>query len=642
MRTSVLKRPLLLAVCAAGLLHPLACRSERAASDTAATPAKPENTQPTAAAPEAAAPAAPTYNRLTRAEFNNHAQELFVPLLWIDDANANGTVEPAEVAVLWQPGAARSAYLGTEGFTAQFTQAYAQMVAAKAGGDVKLTGEGPEAARRVFMLKELRQGRPTLVHTDFSRASDEDKAIVTHLMAAADLIERLHARQLGTDAMTSEIPADDTVSRAVFHRNQGPWCEAPGTEKEENCNALSRKPPRTSGIYPLDIQADKKFCETLIAPRKDLTDHFVAVIKDEKGALKPVPYQEAFKPEMEGISRELKAAASAVTTPAEAPFKAYLNAAAQAFVDNNWEPANEAWAAMGNTSKWYVRVGPDETYWEPCAIHAGFHMSFARINEGSAAWKQKLDPIKNDMEQVLAKVAGAPYKARKVDFKVPEFIDVVINAGDARPASGATIGQSLPNWGPTAEKGGRTVTMVNFYQDVDSKQALRSQAESLLCAETMKSYSSDSAPQDMSTLLHEAAHNLGPSHDYKVKGKTDDEVFGGPLASTLEELKAQTSALFFTDWLVEKKLVTQEDADKAHVRDVTWAFGHISRGMYTDDKPKPYSQLASIQVGFLMKEGAMEWKAEEMAANGQDKGCFVLKLETVSYTHLTLPTNREV
>ena len=40
-------------------------------------------------------------------------------------------------------------------------------------------------------------------------------------------------------------------------------------------------------------------------------------------------------------------------------------------------------------------------------------------------------------------------------------------------------------------------------------------------------------------MLHEAAHNLGPAHEYKVKGKTDDQVFGGPLASTLEELKAQ-------------------------------------------------------------------------------------------------------
>ena len=28
----------------------------------------------------------------------------------------------------------------------------------------------------------------------------------------------------------------------------------------------------------------------------------------------------------------------------------------------------------------YLRVGPDETYWEPCNQKGGFHLTFARIN----------------------------------------------------------------------------------------------------------------------------------------------------------------------------------------------------------------------------------------------------------------------
>lgn len=131
----------------------------------------------------------------------------------------------------------------------------------------------------------------------------------------------------------------------------------------------------------------------------------------------------------------------------------------------------------------------------------------------------------------------------------------------------------------------------------------------------------------MSTVLHEAAHNLGPAHQYKVNGKIDREAFGGPLASTLEELKAQTAALYFTEWLADKKEITREQADKAHVRDMFWAFGHISRGMYGENNhPKNYSQLAAIQLGSLMKQGAVTWKADETAANGKDKGCFSLDL----------------
>jgi hypothetical protein len=127
----------------------------------------------------------------------------------------------------------------------------------------------------------------------------------------------------------------------------------------------------------------------------------------------------------------------------------------------------------------------------------------------------------------------------------------------------------------------------------------------------------DPGPQVMSTVLHEAAHNLGPAHEYKVKGKTDDQIFGGPLASTLEELKAQTAAGFYTDWLADKGLIdARPPGPGAHPRPGL-GFGHISRGMYrTGNKPKPYSQLAAIQLGFLEREGAVTWKADEKAANG--------------------------
>ena len=157
--------------------------------------------------------------------------------------------------------------------------------------------------------------------------------------------------------------------------------------------------------------------------------------------------------------------------------------------------------------------------------------------------------------------------------------------------------------------------------------SLEKQVSSLYCKATFEGFSSDPKAALLSVVLHEAAHNLGPAHDYAVKGKKDDEIFGGPLASTMEELKAQTSALFFTWWLVEKKLLTEEEARHATLRDIVWAFGHISRGMYDGaGRPKPYSQLASIQLGTMLTAGALSWRAEEKAANGVDIGCLEVDL----------------
>jgi len=108
-----------------------------------------------------------------------------------------------------------------------------------------------------------------------------------------------------------------------------------------------------------------------------------------------------------------------------------------------------------------------------------FQLSFGRINPGSLAWRRLLEPVKAEMEQTIAQMAGAPYKARNVKVQLPDFVD---SASLALEPAGAEAGL-------------------------------------------------------MSTVLHEAAHNLGPAHQYKIAGALDTETFGGPLATLLQCLR---------------------------------------------------------------------------------------------------------
>jgi len=595
-----------------------------------ATPAK-----PAAEAQPPVAPGVPTANleKLSRGDFNRVAAELALPLFWTEDTNKNGALDAGELAVYWGlvPGASLAEYVGKDGFTpkavAAFDAIVAQAKGAPAGGDPK------EAARRAAVRKELAQGRITLVSTDLRNASDEEKLFVAHVTRAAEMIERLYAKQEGTLDLAKKLAPGDTASKSLFFRNQGPKCEAPLTQADPACSALptdAAPKGKLSGLYPEELLAKPTFCDDLKKDKK-LSDPFTVVVFETpaKRTIKAAPYHEIWKADVEGIAGELRAAASSLGQK-EPALRAYLEAAATAFVTDEWWPADEAWAKMdAKNSKYYLRVAADEVYHEPCSTKALYHVSFGLINQGSLKWQSKLDPLKTEMEKALADLAGPPYKAREVSFKLPDFADIALNAGDSRPPHGATIGQSLPNFGPVANEGrGRTVAMTNFYTDPDSIEALKGTTESLFCKDTMAKYTTDREPQLMSTVLHEAAHNLGPAHQYKANGKDDREAFGGPLASTLEELKAQTSALYFTDWLVAKKEITPEQAEKAHVRDVVWGFGHISRGMYDGEHhPRNYSQLAAIQLGWLMKNGAVSWKAGETAANGTDKGCFSIALD---------------
>ena len=278
-----------------------------------------------------------------------------------------------------------------------------------------------------------------------------------------------------------------------------------------------------------------------------------------------------------------------------------------------------------SNSKWYVRIAPDEVYYDPCAWKAGFALQLARIDPSSLEWQKRLEPYRNDMEQALAALAGAPYTAREVKFTLPDFIEVALNAGDQRAPMGATVGQSLPNWGETPR---RTVVMTNLYADPDSLARRARTEASVFCAATNAKPGDAKRDDLIGSLLHEAAHNLGPGHEHRVNGADAVTAFGGPLASTLEELKAQNSALFLTYWLQPKGVFTAEQTDAVERSAVSWAFGHISRGMYAaDGTPRNYGQLAAIQVGSFMASGAIEWKPQEMAANGADQGCIEIHFD---------------
>ena len=334
------------------------------------------------------------------------------------------------------------------------------------------------------------------------------------------------------------------------------------------------------------------------------------------------PYSEHWASDMQAVAVTLRTAADAAPAD-EGALQTYLRAAAGAFETNDWFSADIAWADMSqDNSRYYIRIGPDETYSDPCSEHASFHMVLARVNPAGLSLQQRLNPIKQAMEQHLADLAGDDYSARTVGFDLPEFIDVMVNRGDSRAASSATIGQSLPNWGPVAEAGGRTVAMTNIGGDADSVSSKRRALASVFCDTTMAAWPAAPGPQLFSTVLHEAAHNLGPSHDYTFEGKTDNESFGGPLASMLEELKAQTAAMALPLWMVHNG---HEDIDTLYpgqVADMGWALGHIASGL-TDGAghPEPYSHLAAIQVGYFMDNGGMTFHPETLAANGSDTGC---------------------
>lgn len=554
---------------------------------------------------------------LPRSDFNRLAALLDRPLFWRADIQHTGVLDPDELAVLGV-GADRTDFVRAGVFTPAFARTYRAMV---------------EQRRRETVAREVNQGRPTLVYTDLAAAPGYHHRLVRHISRAAGIIEDLYALQNGSFGLRDCLLPQDFPSRALFRRNQGPWCRAPGTEQDPFCNACPGFPRQRFGLYPPELSEDPGMCDKLADHEnaEALLDPFT-VVRQSPDGLVAVPYHRVWGGRMKQVAGALRAAAGTLPD-GERAFRDYLLAAATGFETNRWEAADEAWAAMNATnSMWYLRIGPDEVYFEPCGHKAGFHVSFARIDPDSLFWQEKLTPHRDEMEQALAGLIGQAYKARKVNVHLPDFIKIILNAGDARSPLGATIGQSLPNWGKVAEEGrGRTVVMSNLYTDPDSRAIRRAQASSLLATETMGRYTEDKRLGLLDIILHEATHNFGPHSDTKVDGRSPAQIFGGPLASVLEELKAQTGALYYPAKLLAWGLLDEEEVHRVYNHAIVWCFGHISRGMFTPTgKPKPYSHVAAIHIAHLVREGAMRWEADRTAANGKDPGCFVIEYDRVA------------
>lgn len=541
----------------------------------------------------AAALAAPA---LGRSDFNRLAAQTGVPLFWLPVAHDSATLRPGDLAGVGDA-EALSRFVADGKFTAEFEHAYKFLV---------------EERRREAVRKELDQGRPNLILSDFRSAPESERELVRRIVAAGRIIDDLYAVQKGGRRWLASLIPEDAASLALYERNHGPWCEAPATQSDPFCSAAPSFPARKSDAYPEKLAQDGAMCDELKSrpDGKALLDPFT-VVREKNGKLAAVPLVEAYGPQMALVAAELRAAADAQGSD-EAALRSYLLAAAAGFETGDWEEADEAWSRMNaRNSKWYLRVAPDEVEFDPCQEKAGFHVSFARIDAASLAWQDKLTPLRQEMEDALARLSGGAYEARAVAFALPDFIEIVLNSGDSKPPLGAVVGQSLPNWGKVAsENRRRTVVMTNLFEDADSKKTARLKAGELLDAKALESYSTAKDAGLIGTILHEATHNLGPHSDSKTKGKTAAEIFGGRLEGVLEELKAQTGALWYVELLRREGLVSDQLAREIYTHELAWCFGHISNGMTTDGgAPKPYSQLAAVQIGTFVKAGVLEWKA---------------------------------
>lgn len=491
-----------------------------------------------------------------------------------------------------------------------------------------------ETKRQASVEASLNEAMSIPVAVDFSDARPEEKEMISHLMVVADLIDDLYHKQLGTASYHDQIDWLKGIhpeSAQLLERNHNPICDTPKSKEDPFCHALPNFEPQSFGVYPKGTKIDAEFCQGLTAESSDplLRDPMTALVSGANGVYETAYYHEYWQADMQAIANELEAAAHAIqSVEDERALYDYLMAAAQSFRTGDWLDSDYKWVALNMfNSKYAIRVGPDETYWDPCQNKAGFEFWFGPVNKVAASTSEGYGPHLQAMHDELNRLTPHTDPTPVGNVSIPDFVDIALFSGNARYSAGGIAGQTLPNW--SYEHTGLHQWIMNYYAASPVVQDMSRQiAETLLHPETLAYFETDPETADKNTVGHELTHSLGMRHINPVvdpktgeplfKGELDEngnpkpvrvrDALGGTLGSITEEIRGETGSLYWTHWGVENGMgTTIEERNKGYVAHLLWALKWAADDMLTPEGyPNTYAQVAAVQLAHLIREGALE------------------------------------
>lgn len=467
-------------------------------------------------------------------------------------------------------------------------------------------------------------------HFDAKNFTRNERKMVGHILNAGRHIYRLHLLQIDPRNLVFEARVAglaDPLALELFYNSQAPW-----TEKISQGAAIFTDAKRAPGehLYPAEFTA-ADYAKLANEPNgAELTSPFVAVEKTETG-YKAIPFSQhpLFKDEMQAVARELRLAAAFARHDRDSSkdewksikaFRDYLRAVADAFespLARPFDKADELWVKLPTKSKWALRIGPDETYWDGnIRGHAGFQIHFG-ISDSTA--QQFMAPYRKygfqNMESDFATLIGVDaYKGRVVTEPNVKFMRPILAEGGARKAHGMTSAFSLPNWGDYSGE----AKVIRDLETPDS-QAKREFYFRTFFGDDYVQYAVPGM-STFDTITHELFHGFGPQSDDQISDLIRPNVNsnGAPISvrdaispglqQTLEEAKASVVHFWFDQQLVDKNLSTELERKQKAAAGLSWALSHLSVGIYTDaGNIRDYSAVGALIVGHFMETGAMSY-----------------------------------
>ena len=399
--------------------------------------------------------------------------------------------------------------------------------------------------------------------TDLSLLSDKEKQLIPIFVQIAEIMDELFWEQAyGLDNRAALDTLSDPAMKAFAMLQYGAWDRL----GEEKCfiPGVGEK-PKGANFYPADMT--KAEFEALQDPEKE--SQYTVIRRDENGALKVVPYREAYKEQLAKVDQLL---GQAIDLAEDAGLKKYLTERRKAFQTDDYFASDMAWMDMKESKLDFV-VGPIENYEDALFGYKTAYEAFILVKDEK--WSNDLAKFVKMLPALQKQLPCDPKYKKEVPGTESELnvYDVIYYAGDCNAAS-KTIAINLPNDERVhLAKGARRLQLKNAMQ-AKFENICVPIADLLICDDQKDNVNFNAFFSNV--CFHEVAHGLGIKNTVTGKGNLRQAL--KEQYSAWEEAKADICGLFLTQTLIEQGEITNCSVEDAYVTFIAGIFRSVRFG----------------------------------------------------------------
>ncbi|MBP9990728.1 MAG: Zn-dependent hydrolase [Bacteroidales bacterium] len=386
--------------------------------------------------------------------------------------------------------------------------------------------------------------------TDLSVLSEKEKQLIPIFIQIGEIMDDLYWEQFfGTENRKALDTISDPAIKAFAQIQYGAW-DRLDSEKPFVPGFGAR--PLGANFYPADMT--KEEFEALQDPQK--TSQYTILRCDENGALKVIPYHEAYKEQLAKVDELL---GQAIELAEDAGLKKYLTERRKAFQTDDYYASDMAWMDMKSSKLDFV-VGPIENYDDALFGYKTSYEAFILVKD--EAWSNDLAKFVKMLPALQKELPCDPKYKKEVPGTESDLnvYDVIYYAGDCNAAS-KTIAINLPNDERVhLKKGARRLQLKNAMK-AKFDNIMMPIANMFVCEDQLDNVNFNAFFSNV--CFHEVAHGLGIKNTVTGKGNLREAL--KEQYSAWEEAKADICGLFLTQTLIEKGEITNCTVEDAYV-----------------------------------------------------------------------------